>query len=298
MDVRGTDDNCEKIIDDVSSSSATPVDRPSSEMERHGTILSGWSVMANSMIGTGVLGLASAFAKTGWLLGFVLMSGAGFLALFSLHLMVLLSMKFVDRDVTYYTVAAAYAPWSRWIVDVTIVVKCFGVAVSYLQVAGDVLSTLFIHWSSTTMSPFLLRAFVIGASGLLMAPICTAKEVKNTLITNVLAVVTIGYCVVLGIAYADVHAGDDSIGIPQESSITSVLAKLPIFIFAFTCHQNMFITRNHLKHRTQRRLDIIIVAAESTAALLYIPAVIFPYLTYGSAAQANFMLNIDLGHVP
>ncbi|KAF4727645.1 hypothetical protein FOZ63_005078 [Perkinsus olseni] len=247
----------------------------------------------------GVLGLASAFASSGWVLGFSLMFMAGFLAIFSLHLLNILAMKFPDRDVSYYTVAEAYAPWSRWIVDITIVVKCFGVAVSYLQVAGDVLSSLIIHWiTSTTVTPFLVRALVIAGSGLLMAPVCMAKSVKNTFITNVLAVVTIGYCVILGIIYADPSAGDDSAGIPEGSSVASVLAKLPIFIFAFTCHQNMFLTANDLKRRTQKHLDIIIVAAESTAMLLYIPAVIFTYITYGSAARANFMLNIDLGYVP
>ncbi|KAF4666688.1 hypothetical protein FOZ61_009373 [Perkinsus olseni] len=246
----------------------------------------------------GVLGLASAFASAGWVLGFSLMFMAGFLAIFSLHLLNILAMKFPDRDVSYYTVAEAYAPWSRWIVDITIVVKCFGVAVSYLQVAGDVLSSLIVHWTSTSVSPFLVRALVIVGSGLLMAPVCMAKSVKNTFITNVLAVVTIGYCVILGIIYADPSAGDDSAGIPEGSSVASVLAKLPIFIFAFTCHQNMFLTANDLRHRTRKHLDIIIVAAESTAMLLYIPAVIFPYLTYGSSARANFMLNIDLGYVP
>ncbi|KAF4718275.1 hypothetical protein FOZ62_017498 [Perkinsus olseni] len=257
-----------------------------------------WSVMANTMIGTGVLGLASAFASSGWVLGFSLMFMAGFLAIFSLHLLNILAMKFPDRDVSYYTVAEAYAPWSRWIVDITIVVKCFGVAVSYLQVAGDVLSSLIIHWTSTSVSPFLVRALVIAGSGLLMAPVCMAKSVKNTFITNVLAVVTIGYCVILGVIYAYPSAGDDSAGVPEGSSVASVLAKLPIFIFAFTCHQNMFLTANDLRHRTQKHLDIVIVAAESTAMLLYIPAVIFPYLTYGSSAQANFVLNIDLGYVP
>eukprot|EP00453_Perkinsus_chesapeaki_P003332 CAMPEP_0185925540 /NCGR_PEP_ID=MMETSP0924C-20121207/13885_1 /TAXON_ID=321610 /ORGANISM="Perkinsus chesapeaki, Strain ATCC PRA-65" /LENGTH=67 /DNA_ID=CAMNT_0028662389 /DNA_START=63 /DNA_END=262 /DNA_ORIENTATION=- len=67
------------------------------------------------------------------------------------------------------------------------------------------------------MDPFTVRALFITACGLLMAPMCMAKSVKSTFINNVMAVVTIGFCVILGVVYSDVTAGDDSAGVPSDS---------------------------------------------------------------------------------
>ncbi|WP_411016868.1 hypothetical protein, partial [Salmonella sp. s51944] len=65
-----------------------------------GTVVSGWSVMANTMVGTGVLGLSSAFAQTGWSLGFVMMVSAALGAVFTLHLLKCLSMRSKTQEVS------------------------------------------------------------------------------------------------------------------------------------------------------------------------------------------------------
>ncbi|KAF4658942.1 hypothetical protein FOL47_007775 [Perkinsus chesapeaki] len=261
--------------------------------EPTGTVLSEWSVIANTMIGTGVLGLASAFAATGWILGFVLMTFSAVMAVFALHLMNCLSMKSKDRQVSWYTVSEAYCPWVKLVVDIVVIVKCAGVAVSYLQVAGDMMSMLLVFWSGTDFSQSTVRALVIVAAALAMAPTCMAKNLKSTTFANVLALVTITYCVILGCIYSDVDAGDDSVGIPAQSSFTNVLAKLPVFIFAFTCHENMFPCATDMKDRTQKKLDIVAVSAELTGFIIFLPAVIFPYLTFGFHVEPNYLQNID-----
>ncbi|KAF4672422.1 hypothetical protein FOL47_000589 [Perkinsus chesapeaki] len=262
-----------------------------------GTVFSGWSVMANTMVGTGVLGLASAFAETGWLLGSTLMTLAVLFAGFTLHLLSILSMRRpVGSQISFYTIAAEIAPFCKVVVDSTIVVKCFGVAVSYLQVAGDMLSMLLIYWNDWRedgVTEFATRAGSIALVGFLMGPVCLTKALKHTAFTNVLALVSIAYCVVLSIVYVD-FSGKDSIFIPPTASFFSVLAKLPTFIFAFTCHQNMFLCAEDLHDRTLSKLDMIALLSQLTALIIFIPAVIFPYGTYGYEAESNFLKNIDM----
>ncbi|EEQ99805.1 10 transmembrane domain, possible aa transporter, putative [Perkinsus marinus ATCC 50983] len=261
--------------------------------EPTGTVFSEWSVIANTMIGTGVLGLASAFTATGWILGFCLMTVSALMAVFALHLMNSLSMSSTTRQVSWYTVSGLYCPWAKLVVDIVVIIKCAGVAVSYLQVAGDMLSMLLVFWSGTEFSESTVRSLIIVAATILMAPTCMAKELKSTTLVNVLALVTITYCVILGCVYSDADGGDDTVGIPPQSSFTNILAKLPVFIFAFTCHENMFPCATDMKGRTQKKLDFVAVSAELTGFMIFLPAVICPYLTFGSQVQPNYLQNID-----
>ncbi|KAF4727646.1 hypothetical protein FOZ63_005079 [Perkinsus olseni] len=261
--------------------------------EPTGTVLSEWSVIANTMVGTGVLGLASAFTATGWILGFCLMTVSALMAVFALHLMNCLSMNSKTRQVSWYTVSGLYCPWAKLVVDIVVIVKLAGVAVSYLQVAGDMLSMLLVFWSGTDFSQSTVRSLIIVAATLMMAPTCMAKELKSTTLVNVLALVTISYCVILGCVYSDVDAGDDTVGIPPQSSFTNILAKLPVFIFAFTCHENMFPCATDMKERTQKKLDLVAISAELTGFIIFLPAVICPYLTFGSHVEPNYLQNID-----
>ncbi|KAF4721511.1 hypothetical protein FOZ63_009538, partial [Perkinsus olseni] len=91
-----------------------------------GNVFTCWTVLSKTMIGTGMLTLAYGFSKCGWVLGFVLLAFAAAGAVFTLHLLGCLAMRSPTRHVTFYTIAEDCAPWSRWIVDLAIAVKCIG----------------------------------------------------------------------------------------------------------------------------------------------------------------------------
>jgi amino acid permease len=80
----------------------------------------------------------------------------------------------------------------------------------------------------------------------------------------------------------DVEAWTDPIG---------TLKNLAIFVFSFTCHQNVFSVVNEIKNRTQLRVNMVITAAIGSALLLYLIVATEGYRTYGSNVMGNILLN-------
>ena len=66
---------------------------------------------------------------------------------------------------------------------------------------------------------------------------------------------------------------------------------LAIFVFSFTCHQNIFAVVNELKNRTQLRMDMVIAAAIGSALLLYLVVALEGYRTYGNFVLGDILLN-------
>lgn len=72
---------------------------------------------------------------------------------------------------------------------------------------------------------------------------------------------------------------------------TDTLKNLAIFVFSFTCHQNVFSVVNEIKNRTQLRVNMVITAAIGSALLLYLIVAVEGYRTYGSNVMGDILLN-------
>lgn len=265
-----------------------------SEVERpaHASMLSCWTVLSKTAIGVGLLGLAAATSVCGWILGIILLGSAGTSAMFTLHLINCMIVKMEKRHVSFYTVAERYAPFSRWIVDVAIAVKSLGVGTAYFQVYGNEMARFVTRVAPTvrdSMSFFTLRVLIILLGLVVMIPICFRKSVSKTAIINVLGILGITYIVIIGIVFTDPDypAGSTSLG--PTGDFVSIAAKFPIFIFTFTCHQNMFLVGEDMKDRSQKKLDQVAFISHLTGWLLFLPALVCPYVTYGSSVKSNFL---------
>lgn len=265
-----------------------------SELERpaHASMLSCWTVLSKTAIGVGLLGLAAATSVCGWILGIILLVSAGTSAMFTLHLINCMIVKMEKRHVSFYTVAERYAPFSRWIVDVAIAVKSLGVGTAYFQVYGNEMARFVTRVAPTvrdSMSFFTLRVLIILLGLVVMIPICFRKSVSKTAVINVLGILGITYIVIIGIVFTDPDypAGSTSLG--PTGDFVSIAAKFPIFIFTFTCHQNMFLVGEDMKDRSQKKLDQVAFISHLTGWLLFLPALVCPYVTYGSSVKSNFL---------
>ena len=129
---------------------AAPLDAPLlGSLKQAGTPLRGGVfVLANTILGAGMLGLPFAFAACGYVVGSLLL---GVFGACSVTALVLLSeaADYVGRPATFNSVAEMAIPGAGLIFDTAIAIKCFGVATSYLVVM------------STTV-PMALPAFGIG----------------------------------------------------------------------------------------------------------------------------------------
>merc|ERR1712151_233091 len=69
------------------------------------------------------------------------------------------------------------------------------------------------------------------------------------------------------------------------------IKNLAIFVFSFTCHQNVFAVVNEISSRSQKRVDTVIVLTMISALLIYSIVSIEGYNTYGSEVKGDIMLN-------
>eukprot|EP00568_Trieres_chinensis_P002553 CAMPEP_0183303204 /NCGR_PEP_ID=MMETSP0160_2-20130417/8733_1 /TAXON_ID=2839 ORGANISM="Odontella Sinensis, Strain Grunow 1884" /NCGR_SAMPLE_ID=MMETSP0160_2 /ASSEMBLY_ACC=CAM_ASM_000250 /LENGTH=512 /DNA_ID=CAMNT_0025466081 /DNA_START=11 /DNA_END=1549 /DNA_ORIENTATION=+ len=262
--------------------------------------------LANTIVGAGMLGLPGAFGGTGSVGGTALLVVG---AAFSAHGLVLLS-KAAQRaglPSSFYSVAHAAVPRYTILIDLAVALKCFGVATGYLITVGDCMVRALDHLllngdpdnDESLFVTFLLsrRTWVFG--GLLaVLPVSfyrTLDELKKaSALALVFVFVLAGGIVAYAQGAADPCEGQDRDcrgDVVRFTDVPTTLSKLPIFVFAFTCHQNVFPIVNEIQQRTQRRLDFVIIAAISFALVLFFIVAIEGYLTYGSEVKGDILLN-------
>jgi len=80
------------------------------------------------------------------------------------------------------------------------------------------------------------------------------------------------------------------------TTIPQTISKLPIFIFAFTCQQNIFPIVNELQNRTQERVNTVIYASIGLAFVLFTVVALEGYQTFGSNVRGDILLNYPQQH--
>jgi hypothetical protein len=102
------------------------------------------------VLGAGLLAMPSALSKMGIFLGIFVIAWAGMTSAFGLYLQTRCA-RYVDRGhVSFAALSQLTYPNLSIIFDAAIAVKCFGVAVSYLIIIGDLM-------------PGVVRGFAPGA---------------------------------------------------------------------------------------------------------------------------------------
>lgn len=286
--------------------------------QRTSGIFRGWTVLTNTIFGVGVLALSSAEAKVGVVLGpfFLMAAAAG--AKFSLHLLSCVALQYAlrqtdadspskctrvlqemhqPRPVTFYAVCAESIPWLKYFVDAAIAIKCFGVSISFLIVAAKMIPTAYPGLQ--TGLPVSVRTLtILFATFVVLPPICYRKRLVTAWITNSISLVFFAYIIVLVLVQTGTQL--TTVGINRDIHMwppdgIGVLKAIPVFVFAFTCHQNLFPVANELVDPSVKRLDVVTSSAIGTAAIAYLPIMVFGYLAYGSLVHNPVLENLPVG---
>jgi amino acid permease len=124
-------------------------------------------------------------------------------------------------------------------------------------IIGDLMPGVAMGFDSRAQEvPFLMnRNFWITAFMMMIIPLSFLKRLDSLKYTSVIALVSIGYLIVL-VVY---HFAADSI--PDRAPVRvitwdgpiSALSNLPVVVFAYTCHQNMFSILNEIKDNSPKR---------------------------------------------
>lgn len=149
----------------------------------------------------------------------------------------------------------------------------------------------------------LSRPFWVVGALLLVLPFSFYRTLDQLKKASSMALVFVFLLVGMIIAYANGIAdpcagyedGNDEPTCKGEiepyTSFSVTLSRVPIFVFAFTCQQNIFPVVNELELLSQRRLNIVICCSIVFALIIFAIVALEGYSTYGSFVRGDILLN-------
>jgi len=279
------------------------------ESKKGSSIASGVINLANTIVGAGMLGLPGAFGGTGWLSGMILIALS---AMFSAHGLVLLSKAacLTGRPSSFYSVALASVPKYTILIDLAVALKCFGVATGYLITISDSMVDALDHVLLTgdpendeqlIITLLISRHFWVVGALVLVLPFSFYRTLDELKKASALALIFVFMLAGMIVAYAngiaDPCMGNDENAdscrgeVEPFTNVSSTISKVPIFVFAFTCHQNIFPIVNEISSLSQSRLNIVISCSIGLALVIFSVVALEGYRTYGSFVRGDILLN-------
>ncbi|CAF3530327.1 unnamed protein product [Fusarium graminearum] len=245
------------------------------------------------VVGAGTLAMPSVMSHMGIMLGVILIIWSGLTAAFGLYLQSRCARYLERGTASFFALSQITYPNAAVIFDAAIAIKCFGVGVSYMIIIGDLMPGVVLGFlSNANSAPYLVdRNFWITAFMLLIIPLSFLRRLDSLKYTSIVALVSIGYLIVLVIYHfaSDKHADPGSIRVIQWGGAIETLSALPVVVFAYTCHQNMFSILNELKDNSPRSVVGVIGTSIGSASSIYIVVAITGYLTFGNAVVGNIV---------
>jgi len=238
--------------------------------------------------------MPAAMSHFGVVLGILLILWCGLTSAFGLYLQARCA-RYLDRGTSsFFALSQITYPNAAIVFEAAIAIKCFGVGVSYMIIIGDLMPGVAESFGSGDLGlPFLDdRRFWITAFFLLfIIPLSFPKRLDSLKYTSMVALLAIGYLVLLVVYHfvADEIPNDRDIRIITWEGPVAALSTLPVVIFAYTCHQNMFSILNEIKDNSPGSVVAVIGSSISTAASVYILVAITGYLTFGNDVKGNIV---------
>jgi len=260
----------------------------------HASMMSSNINLLNTIIGAGTLAMPAAMSHFGVMLGVLLIIWCGFTSALGLYLQSRCA-RYLDRGTSsFFALSQITYPNAAVVFDAAIAIKCFGVGVSYMIIIGDLMPGVAEAFGLTSMDlPYLEdRRFWITIFFLIfIIPLSFPKKLDSLKYTSVVALMAIGYLVILVVYHfaADEIPNHRDIRVIRWESPVTVLSSLPVVIFAYTCHQNMFSIVNEIKDNSPGSIVAVITASIGTAASVYILVAITGYLTFGNDIKGNIV---------
>jgi amino acid permease len=195
------------------------------------------------VVGAGTLAMPAVMSKMGVVLGICLIVWSGITAAFGLYLQSRCA-RYLDRGKSsFFALSQITYPNLSIIFDAAIAVKCFGVGVSYMIIIGDLMPGVMLGFNSHAEEiPYLMdRKFWITAFMLPVILLAFLKRLDSLKYTSVIALVSIGYLVILVVFhfFVDDLSQRGPIRVIEWAGPVATLSSLPVVVFAYTCHQNV-----------------------------------------------------------
>lgn len=302
LPVNGSEDRSDSL--DSPLGSGVQLDKYGKPLVLHSaSLLACTAAMANTILGAGMLGLPHAMAESGYVLGTFLLLLSACASAFALHILSVSSMRVNIEPSSFFVVASRAVPKATFLIDLAVAIKCFGVGTSFLVIIGDLvpeaIETLF---GSGHHSILYSRRFWIAIyMGVAVIPLSCLRSLNALRFTATFSICFVAFLTGVITLYALIPALDECAGydsVAECRGATHVatmhlgtLKVLSIFIFGFTCHQNIFSACNELQNLTVPRINKVIGGSIGGALSCYLLIAISAYYSYGSEVKSNVLKN-------
>lgn len=243
--------------------------------------------LTKTIIGAGLLAIPFGFKSQGIFLGISLILFGGLASCYGLYIISKSSHKLPKGEETsFFTLCSITYPKLTLLFDFSIFIQCFGVAVSYLILVGDLLPSL--------VNNAITRNQVIVLSLLITTPLISFRKLDSLKIGSLIGLTSIVYLVLLIIKHSlkdDLSLTQGHVKYFETGSFSDILSSFPIVIFAFTAAQNISTIINEIEDKSN--LNLVILSANSIAGLFFIFVGLAGYMQFGDNVEGNIILQYD-----
>jgi len=274
-------------------------------------------VLANTIIGPGILSVPFGVSRAGFGIGTLMFGGGALAAVASLYLLCICALHAIEsegpsakqRRLTLGTMASIAGAGPAWElgIDVANTVACLGAMATSMVGAADQLASL------VGTSGALSREQAFGLTWLFwVLPLSFAKDLAPLRFSATLCLAVCIYLAILVPALAgDMDVGGCRLGSfqdplsgdmvqPGETTLVPVggvkasamLRSLPIFTFCFCGHMTVAGLVQDLDAPTTRSLNVVVVSATLAASVVFGAVGFAGYYGFGDATPADLMLGL------
>ncbi|KAJ2657725.1 hypothetical protein IW148_005025 [Coemansia sp. RSA 1199] len=259
-----------------------------------GTIGSSSINLANTILGSGMLSMAGAMASLGLVFGSLVILFSACTSGMGLYLLSRCARRTTGRDASFFAVSKLTYPQAAVFFDAAIAIKCFGVSISYLIIFGDLMPGV-VEALGLEVQLLLSRGFWITFAIVALAPLAFQRRLDALKYTSFTALMGVVYLfVVVAMFYFNplrTPLPDGDVVLFRWSK--DFFTNLPVFIFAFTCHQNIFSVYNELRDNSSKQVNGAIALSIGSSCGVYQWIAVLGYLTFGSKVAPNLLTMYD-----
>ena len=274
------------------------------------TIASSVFNLTNTILGSGTLAVAFTCQQSGYVVFVIIMLAMAFLS----HYAVTLIFKTVEMldfqhgdTITYGLLGKRlYGRVGELVAEWAVTLQQLGACIGYVVIIGDVISPITGLAGGVFTGEWLIQLLIVMV---IIFPICLLRNMDALKFTSLVAIVCILMTALVLAVYgfspalhSDVNASaagtsadPNSCGQPRKfPKGLQVLSALPVFSFAFLCHQNTFPIYEELKDASVARISIISALSMGLAILTYILAGIGGYFAFADGTLDDILLNFNV----
>lgn len=270
---------------------------------RTGSLRAATLVLTITAIGTGVLALPFAMSRLGWVAGACMIVLAGLLNIASIEILLEGALRHGSRSYAEL-LYAVQGPATARLLEVILVIDCWGAIVAYFVFLGENLPPLLskLSFAAGIASQEVSKLTVLPAVAVLIFAACIPRGITAIGHCSLLGVLSILYLLVLLVCSAVSASLEYTLGhlleVPalpnQHLSLRGIQLYTNCFaviIFSFLCQSNVFLVYCDLARPTMKRLRKVVRVSAYFQILCYLSTALCGCIAFGNAISDDVYLS-------